>query len=207
MSEPPVEAQPDGVQSRPARIGQRWLDLSIAGVAIVISLISLAVGFYNAQSQQRMVAATSWPFLDYGTMQVGNRLTLRISNEGVGPARLKMLIVRYNGRQARGLAQLLQICCGLPSGTGWAELNKIGGVTWESRPTGLYRPGQNIPIVVLDRTPTNAKIWDALARARLHLSFEACYCSVLNDCWKSDLDPLHDPEPANRCKPNNGYRE
>jgi len=89
MSEPPVEAHPDGVQARPARIGQRWLDLSIAGVAIVISLISLAVGFYNAQSQQRMVAATSWPFLVYNTRQVSDRLTLRFQNEGVGPARLK----------------------------------------------------------------------------------------------------------------------
>jgi hypothetical protein len=85
MSEPPVESQPDGVQLRPARIGQRWLDLSIAGLAIVISLISLAVGFYNAQSQQRMVAATSWPFLVYHTSRIGDRLTLRISNEGVGP--------------------------------------------------------------------------------------------------------------------------
>jgi hypothetical protein len=156
MSDPPIEAQPDGVQPRPARVGQRWLDLSIAAVAIVISLISLAVGFYNAQSQQRMVAATSWPFLDYGTMQVGKRLTLRISNEGVGPARLKSVIVRYHGREAHGLAELLQICCGLAAGAGSAQLTKIGGVTLESRLTGLYRPGENLPIVVLDRAPTNA---------------------------------------------------
>jgi hypothetical protein len=105
------------------------------------------------------------------------------------------------------LAELLQICCGLAAGAGSAQLTKIGGVTLESRLTGLYRPGENLPIVVLDRAPTNAGVWDKLEQARLHLSFEACYCSVLNDCWKSDLDPLHDPRPVSRCKASNGYRE
>jgi len=207
VTEPPIESQTDSVQPRASRVGQRWLDLGIAGVAIVISLFSLAVGFYNAQSQQRMVAATSWPFLSYGTSQVSKRLTLEIGNEGVGPARLKSLAVRYHGREANGLAHLLQICCGLPAGPGWAQLNKIGGVTLESRPVGLYRPGQSIPIVVLDRTVANAKIWDRLAQARLHLSFEACYCSVLGDCWTSNLDPVSDPKRVDRCQAVNGYRE
>lgn len=209
MAEAPVDAGTDGVQPRVPRVGQRWLDLTIAGVAIVISLFSLAVGFYNAQSQQRMVAATSWPFLDYGTMQMGQRLTLQIGNEGVGPARLKSLVVWYRGREVHGLVELLQVCCGLPRGTGWAPLQKIGGVSWESRPTGLYRTGQSTPLLVLDRTPANAAVWDRLSRARLpgNLSFQACYCSVLGDCWKSDLNPLHDPRPVDRCKPVNGYGE
>jgi len=203
MSEPPVEAQPDGVQARPARIGQRWLDLSIAGVAIVISLISLAVGFYNAQSQQRMVAATSWPFLVYNTRQVSDRLTLRFQNEGVGPARLKTLIVRYHGREAHGFVQFLQICCGLiPS-----DVGKMGGIVWESRPTGLYRPGEHLDLLVLDRTATNARIWEKLSHARTQLQFQACYCSVLNDCWTSNLDALTDPKPVSYCPAVNGYRE
>ncbi|HEX3944634.1 MAG TPA: hypothetical protein VHW69_11150 [Rhizomicrobium sp.] len=206
MSEPPVEAQPDGVQARPARIGQRWLDLSIAGVAIVISLISLAVGFYNAQSQQRMVAATSWPFLIYHTMRVDERLTLRIANEGVGPARLKSLIVRYHGREAHGLVELLRICCGLPASAGWPQLNKLN-LVWESEAIGLYRAGEHTDLIVIDRTPANDAIWKRLADARLHLKFEACYCSVLGDCWTSDLDPVSDPKPVNYCPAMHGYRE
>lgn len=206
MSEPPLEAQPDGVQPKPPRIGHRWLDLSIAAVAIVISLISLAVGFYNAQSQQRMVAATSWPFLVYNTMQVGNRLVLRFENEGVGPARLKTLRVWSHGREAHGLTDLLHSCCGLPAG-GWSELGQLGGIIWESRPVGLYRPGENLNLLVLARTPANAAIWERLSRARVELAFQACYCSVLGDCWTSDLDPLTDPKPVSYCKAVDGYRE
>src|SRR5438046_1272008 len=90
-----------------------------------------------------MVAATSWPFLTYGTTQVGKRLTPQIGNQGVGPARLKSLVVRYRGREVHGLVELLQTCRGLAVGTGWAPLKKIGGVAWESRPSGLYRSGES----------------------------------------------------------------
>jgi len=180
--------------------------LEIAGLAIVISLISLAVGFYNAQSQQRMVAATSWPFLVYHTMRVDKRLTLRIANEGVGPARLKSVIVRYRGREARNLADLLHICCGFQAGASWTQLNKLD-LAWEGEAIGLYRAGEHADIIVMDRKSANEAVWKQLADSRLHLKFEACYCSVLNDCWTSDLDPLTDPRPVSYCPNIKGYRE
>ena len=86
------------------------------------------------------------------------------------------------------------------------ELNKLGLVE-EGRPVGLYRPGDSRNIVILDRTPENAAIWDRLGEARLHLSFRACYCSVLGDCWTSDLDPTSDPAPVSRCGAVDGYGE
>ena len=209
MSEPPIETGPDGVQPHAPRIGHRWLDLTVAAVAIVISLISLAVAFFNAQSEQRMVAASSWPYLVYGTKRsqgVTGELSMSISNEGVGPARLKSLVVGYNGRKAHGLIELLHLCCGLPPGTSWTGLLKLGLVR-ESRPVGIYSPRDSLDIVVLDRTAANAAMWDRLATARLHLSFAACYCSVLDDCWVSDLSPVTDPRPVDRCEATDGYVE
>ena len=35
--------------------------------------------------------------------------------------------------------------------------------------------------------------------ARLHLSLEACYCSVLDECWTTDLGPTSDPVPVDEC--------
>lgn len=210
MSELPVESGTDSIEARAPRIGRRRLDLTIASIAIVISLISLGVGYYNAESQQKMVAATSWPFLVYETSRSldveHDRVTLRISNQGVGPARLKSLEVRYGDTQVHGLLELLTVCCGLPAGTDWDGLTRLGLIL-ESRPVGLYRPGDGVDIVVLERTADNAPMWDKLADARLHLAFKACYCSVLGDCWTSDLDPISDPEPVESCPIGSGYRE
>ena len=83
----------------------------------------------------------------------------------------KSLVVHYRGREVHGLVELLQVCCGLAAGAGWAPLEKIGGVAWESQPTGLYRSGESKPLLVLARTPANAVVWEKLLRARLILSF------------------------------------
>lgn len=50
-------------------------------------------------------------------------------------------------------------------------------------------------------------MWDGLAKARLDLSFTACYCSVLGDGWTSNLDPVSDPKPVRSCPAVGGYRE
>ncbi len=212
MTEPPIESGTDGIQPRVPRVGHRMLDFTIATVAIVISLISLGVGFYNARSEQRMVAASSWPFLVYGTQRSGltngdKKISLSIANQGVGPARLKSLVVRYHGKPARGVIELLHLCCGLPANTTWDQMVNLGLVQ-ESSAAGVVSPRDSIDLIVLARNQANTAIWDKLMSARLHLSLEACYCSVLDECWTTDLGPTSDPVPVGECvKKDNAYIE
>ena len=35
--------------------------------------------------------------------------------------------------------------------------------------------------------PAQLAIWDGLNSARVALEFDACYCSVLDECFRSDL--------------------
>src|ERR1700761_6824673 len=205
MTEPPIESGTDGIQPHVPKVGHRMLDFTIATVAIVISLISLGVGFYNARSEQRMVAASSWPFLVYGTSRSGiangdgdKKISMSIANQGVGPARLKTLVIRYNGKPARGFIELLHLCCGLPANTTWDQMVNLGLVQ-ESRAVGIVAPRDSIELIEIARTPANAAVWDKLVTARLHLSLEACYCSVLDECWTTDLGPTSDPVPVDEC--------
>ncbi len=202
----PIEAGPEGTRPRAPRTGRRWIDFTVATVAIIISLVSLGVGFENARTEQQLVAASSWPFLVYNTAHIGNQINMRIINQGVGPARIKSLIVKYNGQSANGLRDLLHICCGLPKGTGWESLINSGHLN-ESRAIGILSPRESIEWVTIERTPENAAMWDRLVEARLHLSLEACYCSVLGTCWTTDLTPTSDPKPVGQCQPREGYIE
>ena len=43
-------------------------------------------------------------------------------------------------------------------------------------------------------------IWDRLDAARRRLTFKACYCSVLDDCWTSDLTPTAKPQSVAQCE-------
>ena len=209
MSEPPVSIDPEGVRAEPRRIGKRWTDLAVTATAIVMSLISLQVGLDNARTQEMMLAATSRPILFFTT---GNRdnegrpnITLVIRNDGAGPAFLKHLEVTYAGRSAKGGFDLLKMCCMT------AEQVRRPDHDWLQ--LGTQRVGQTVrpagdasTMIDMLRTEENKDVWERLNRARFQLKFDACYCSVLAECWRSDLSGL-EPRQVDSCPSEGGYRE
>jgi hypothetical protein len=204
----PIESGAEGISPHPHPTGRRHVDFIVACLAILISLISLGVGFENARSQQQMVAASSWPFLIYdtSTSNNGQAIDLRIINQGVGPARIKSVTISYDGHSASGLRDLLSICCGLPKGASWESLDRLG-LLQESTAVGVVAPRESIDLVRISRTPENSAMWDRLEQARQHLVMSACYCSVLNACWITDLKSTSDPKPVDQCKAEAGYIE
>lgn len=205
LPEAPLEIASDGIQPTRRKTGHARLDFIVSGAAILISLVSLLVAYLNARNEERMVAASSWPFLVYTTDRNSNvgrvaTIKMRIENDGVGPARLKSLVVRYHGRPVHGFVELLQACCGLKRGVAPETLLRLG-LMEESRPVGIYSPREGATMLQMSRV--DPALWDKLAIARLHLNFQACYCSVLGECWISDLRSNTDPVPFGHCDVNN----
>jgi hypothetical protein len=186
----------------PRRTGHRMVDLAIAGAAILISLSSLGVAIHLGQVQQRLVAANSWPFLEfesYASIDPSDSqiVSVGIRNDGAGPAVLKSLVARYRGTPFRGWLELLQLCCGLKRGI--TKDDTVGlGVAEESRLIGVVRAREKVTLLALARTAGNADLWQRFSAARGELSFEACYCSIVGDCWRSDLHTL-DPQRVPAC--------
>jgi hypothetical protein len=203
MSEPPVNTGADDVHAEPRKTGHHFLDLTIAFSAILISLISLGVAIHHGHVQQRLVAANSWPFLrfDFDNSRAeggGQTVTYQIINSGVGPAVLKSLIVEYEGKRARGFVELLQTCCGMPQGMNFDRLLALG-FKGESRPIGVIRARDQVVLFKFFRNPENIAMLDGIASARDTVKFRACYCSIVGECWVSDLRTL-DPQPVEACK-------
>ncbi|MGH8184949.1 MAG: hypothetical protein ACREUC_00185 [Steroidobacteraceae bacterium] len=200
-AEVPVNTSAEGVHAEPRKIGHRLADFSIALSAIVISLISLSVAIHHGRVQQKLVAANSWPFLRFDTSndfgEGRQTFSLSIFNSGVGPALLKSLVVRYNGKPVRGWLELLQQCCSVSRDI---DINDLRSIGFESGavPKGVIRAEQSVLLLRLRRLPDNPAIWEQLGAARLQLEFDACYCSIIGECWRSDLRAL-DPEPTEQC--------
>lgn len=209
MSEPPVNVHTEGVHPEPRKTGHRLVDFSIALSAIVISLISLAVAIHHGRVQERLVAANSWPFLIWNTGVEqdarGQRFSIFIANSGVGPAILKGLVVRYQGKPVRGWIELLQECCGVDRQT-MPDPPALGFFTGgELR--GVISSGETRTLISLTRLPQNPQLWERLMAARLELTFEACYCSIVGECWKSDLRTLEQARAAGCNAGPDDYRE
>jgi hypothetical protein len=201
----PLSADAEGVRLEPRRTGHRLLDFAIAGSAILISLISLGVAVHLGQVQSRLVAANSWPFLQfassYGIENGAQVVSVGISNDGAGPAILKSLVVRYQGKVIRGYVELLQACCGLRQGVTKADVGDNIGLGQESSLIGVLRAREKVTMLKLLLSRSNVDLWQRFSAARGAITFQACYCSIVGDCWSSDLQTL-DPTPVKSCHRN-----
>lgn len=214
MPEPPIELDAEGPLAAPRRAGLAWFDLAVALTAIVLSLISLGVAIGNARTQERMVAAATWPLLQFSTSNVGPNgepeLLLEVVNAGMGPALLKEVEITYRNRPVRTLREMLSACC-WSSEQVWMEARKKDPsvtVVTSSLSQSVIRPGERVQFIVFPRKEAVARIWNALEDARNELQFDACYCSVFDECWRSNLRQT-DVRPVERCPApsDTSYRE
>ena len=207
MPEPIITTGPEGANPEPRRTGYRALDLLLAGSAILISTISLVVGFQNAQTQERMVAATSRPilFFETGNAVSGDptpSISMTIRNDGAGPALLRHLEVRYAGKPVTDKVALFKACCGV-------DISRPGaGLALMSRKVDntILPAGSESTFLRFNKEDATAGIWEKLNTGRFKLTFDACYCSIIGECWRSDLTGA-EPTRAKRCETTGGWRD
>lgn len=176
----------------PHSTGHRWVDLALALSAFFVSIVSLALAIQHGNAMDRLVAANSWPFLMYDTdnldSQGNRRISLRVENSGVGPARIQTFEVWWQGQPVSTAPELLQRCCMTDSKapldqSAARSLNLVIGQI-ASR---VLRAGATESFLSLELKDANADIWHRLDIARLQLKMRACYCSVFDECWETDL--------------------
>lgn len=170
-----------------------WLEYVIGGAAVLVSAISLQVGVSANQTQEKLLAASTWPYLQYGT---GNRLgdgsssiTLGLENAGVGPARVHSVQVIYDGQPRADARALLDACCG----TAGKPL-----VTITSSAARVFSAGQEVTFLRVDEAAADPAAWASFNQERFKVQVRACYCSVLKDCWVFDSLQA-EPAPVATC--------
>ena len=203
MPEPPISVGPDHVHPHAPHTGRRWLDLVIAISAITISLISLFVAVEHGQTERKLVAANSWPFVVYDWNREGygskiRSLDLMVRNSGVGPARIQSVILRLDGRPVRDHGALLAQCCGMAVSDTAAEVQ--GGLYSENGIVGVLSPREIVHFLVFHGTADNAPLMRRLDEAKSRIAFTVCYCSVLDECWLSNLKSTDNPKRVRRCE-------
>jgi hypothetical protein len=107
----------------------------------------------------------------------------------------------YQGKPVRHLGELLSACCGWDAAVSRAvQAEGLSGAPTSTRLSKtILRPGEERNFLMMRRTEANSEVWDRLDRARFDVKFQACYCSVFEECWRSDLDSLQ-PKRVERCE-------
>src|ERR1700733_4171234 len=194
--EPPVDA---------AKTGHRWGDIAAAMGALIISVISLWVAITNGHTNKQLVAANSWPFLQMTTgnsdEQQNRIISLAVQNAGVGPAKVETFEVFWDDTPMKSSRELLRACCSYqPTGSA-PDMQPGSLVIGTNRMAGnVIRPGDSIKVLLLPlpAQQDDEAVWHRFDAARFKLRLRACYCSVFDECWVSDLVGLA-PKPVRAC--------
>ncbi len=203
--EPPVAVTPEDVHAHPRKTGHSRLDLIIALTAILMSAISLYVAIEHGETQRKLVAASSWPFLEAGLYSGDDKVVLSVDNGGVGPAKLETFEVSYGSTPLSSGLDWLRRCCGLPGKLSEAAtMLQNGSMSYNVSDGVVLRPGDSVSVLTLAKQGTDPALFKRAGTALLKLKFKACYCSILDECWVSDLLSTHTqrvkscPAPAHK---------
>jgi hypothetical protein len=208
----PVNFAPEEVHAHAHKTGHRWLDLGLALTAMFISSVSLYVAIEHGRTERDLVAASTWPSLraifgnSYGKL---NSVAIGVSNAGVGPAKIEFFEVFWQGQPVASTLDLLQKCCGLGETADAIKRQLPRGVEFSLVDHQVLRPGEDLPALQIVPSKDAPEITDRLSQGiqSSSVTFRACYCSVLDQCWVSDLMDIHAtpvqqcPEPRQRFDP------
>ena len=168
----------------------KWLELTIAGTALVTSVCSIVIAIHHGHTMEKLVQANSIPYLVGGISTAtpeGERvLSLDFLNRGIGPAHERSLRVKVDGQYVRSMNEL--ITQSLPPDQAaevlQARKDNILGVLKNNVRTRFVATNEPQLVFRIARTPENVRVWDMLEATNGRWDIEYCYCSVFNECWE-----------------------
>lgn len=186
------------------RFNKDTLNLVIAVSAVLISAASFYAAYVQSEAAQKQVQAETWPYLqldhgNYDEEQLLRNVYVKVINSGVGPAKVKSLNLSYKGKPVGGFAQLYIACCLSLEEQNGAEVRGVANAITGNPPPTILLPRDELLFFSALENDQNKAAWARLDTARFHLTGEACYCSLLDECFKTDF--IQDPMPVKACTP------
>ncbi|MEM7708544.1 MAG: hypothetical protein AAF358_23515 [Pseudomonadota bacterium] len=168
------------------------LNFVIGISAMVVSLASLYATFLQAGSAERQVKAMTYPLVQYssGNYDVDKQeqaLSMRLINNGVGPAIIHSTRYQYGDEPVDGVYGFIRACC-LEAAEAFRSQDRSdpsASIITSTDRNVILPANEDIDIFYLLRRPENEDLWELLNRERRKLGVTVCYCSLLDECYES----------------------
>jgi hypothetical protein len=155
-----------------------------AGIA---AITAVAVSLYQTSLARQQLRASAWPYVSQANSYVTDQPYHRtVTNEGVGPARVRDVRVLVDGRPVHTWNDAVKALTG--SGEPalvYSTLNR----------GSVLQAGASRTILTLPPGQRAAQFWQA---AQNRLVITICYCSIYDECWRAD-DQGEEPQPVRSC--------
>ncbi|MBV6653605.1 MAG: hypothetical protein KI786_07615 [Mameliella sp.] len=144
-------------------------------LALVISVLALFVSVYEAQLIRDQQKAMVWPYLTVTSNYSGKGFAFEANNNGVGPALIKSIEVRYQGNPVENFDDLLDHI---------KPDRKVGygSIRMSSFNQTVMKAGEEREIFLMPWEDETRLIVTKMPE----VGIKVCFCSVLEDCWIYD---------------------
>jgi hypothetical protein len=190
--------------------GVPWLDVIVTVSVVFISVISLVVSIEHGKTMekmvdqnQKMVEASTMPILNIAGSEfdTSGKPSFRevLSNGGAGPAFIDRFEIRYKGVVYTDEMALLRACCA--AALLKSEKNGQTQIRFSNVSGGILPAREEIDPITIKPDKAGIDLFNTfnVVRDTDDITYHACYCSVLNECWETDFDRKR-PQPVKECR-------
>jgi hypothetical protein len=187
------------------KVGHRWIDLSAAACALVVSVTSLFVAIRHGKAMERMaeanaklVQANSWPLLQRFQSDEdpegshSHVFSLYVINNGVGPAKVEQVEVTWKGQPVRTARELIRLCCVKDQDVSEPAVETSGLMG------SVLRAGEIRRVIEFPEDAVHDSLTQGMRVSLQDIEWKTCYCSVFDECWLSDLKTMN-PQSVSQC--------
>ena len=173
-------------------------ELLVGGSAVLIGVCALGVSLYEASLMREEQRAAVIPLVElsrsynWGTPDDPTRnarLTLQAENVGIGPARIGDFRVTVDGVARTSWREAMQALLGTDGPIRYGQ-STINGRT--------IPPDRTVTMFNLGDVELTRDIIEEFGR----LDFEACFCSIFDECWTTSYSRFGTSEPIEACTPS-----
>jgi hypothetical protein len=161
--------------------------------AVVIGVCALAVSLYETKLMREEQRAAVLPLVELARSYYSDpespdkwRLSLHAENVGIGPARVRDFIVTVDGEPHSDWRSAMGALVGRSVNIAYGQ-SSINGRT--------IPPERQVTMFDLSDTALTAEIIRNFDR----LDFEACFCSVFEECWTTSFSGFGNATPVAEC--------
>ena len=147
-------------------------------IATLVGLCALCVSAYTAYVQRQQVRAAVWPILEFDSGNAPD-IHFTLANKGVGPAIIRHVIVKVDGKPVRNWREVVEKILGPGHLASESDMSGYVFAAGESRTVFTPRDPENNPLNFDKSNP----LWVKLNKDRLRVTVEICYCLTLDECW------------------------
>ena len=172
--------------------------------AVLIGVCALGVSLYETGLMREEQRAAVIPLMELGRSYSLNdgetptdkwRLSLHAENVGIGPARVMDFHVTVDGIQKATWRAAMQALIGRNEPIAYGQ-STINGRT--------IPPDRSVTMFDLSDTELTKEIIDEFDR----LDFEACFCSVFDECWTTSYSAFGAANAIEECqRSDNSFQE